>query len=106
MSLRELTDENFDKFIGESELPVVVDFWADWCGPCRKVAPVLEQLAEEMSGQVEFVKVNVDEAVETGLVQKIMGLPTIAVFKGSKRVIELTGAASKDTIKKVIESQL
>ena len=59
-----------------------------------------------MSGQVEFVKVNVDEAVETGLMQKIMGLPTIAVFKGNKRVIELTGAASKDTIKKVIESQL
>lgn len=106
MSLRELTDSDFEQVIAESELPVVVDFWAEWCGPCRKVSPVLEQLAEELTGKVEVVKVNVDEAVDTGLKQKILGLPTIAVFKGGKRVIELTGASPKDTIRKVIESQL
>jgi len=104
--LRTLTDENFDKVIGESDVPVVVDFWADWCGPCKKVVPALEQLAEEFGDKVQVVKVDVDEAVNTGLVQKIMGLPTIAVFNGGKRVMEMTGANTKENIRKMIETQL
>lgn len=106
MSLRELTDENFAKVIEESEIPVVVDFWASWCGPCKKISPVMEQLAEELTGKVEIVKVNVDEAINTGLKEKILGLPTVAVFKNGKRVIEFTGVAPKDAIRKIIESQL
>jgi len=106
MSLRELTDEDFEKVVSESRVPVVVDFWADWCGPCRKISPVVEELAGEWGDEVLVVKVNVDEAVQTGLTQKIMSLPTIAVFKQGVRVIELTGAASKSSIKNVVESQL
>lgn len=106
MSLREVTDEDFDKLVGESSLPVVVDFWADWCGPCRKVSPALEELAQEWDGRAVVVKVNVDDAVQTAIKEKVMGLPTIAVFKNGQRVIDLTGAVGKDTIKKVVESQL
>ena len=106
MSLRELTDEDFDTVIGESNLPVVVDFWADWCGPCRKISPVVEELAAEWNGQVLVVKVNVDDATKVGLEQKVLGLPTIALYKQGKRVTELTGAKSKSTIKEVIESNM
>lgn len=102
MSVVELTDENFSQTIAESDLPVVVDFWADWCGPCRKLSPVIEQLAEELTGKVKVVKVDVDEAVTTGLDQKILSLPTIAVYKGGKRVIEMSGVQTKDDIRKMI----
>lgn len=106
MSLRELTDKDFDTFLAESELPVVVDFWAEWCSPCKKVSPIMEKLAEDLTGRINVVKVDIDEAVETGLKQKVMGLPTIAVFKDGKRVIEVSGAHSRDVIQKIIESQL
>lgn len=100
-----LTDENFDDVIIQTDVPVVVDFWADWCGPCRKVSPLIEQLAEEWQDKAKVVKLNIDDAPLTGVRQKVMGLPTIAVFKDGERVIELTGQVNKDTIKAVVESQ-
>jgi thioredoxin 1 len=106
MSLQELTDEDFNSVITQSDLPVVVDFWAEWCSPCRKVSPLMEQLAEELTGKALVVKVNVDEAVTTGLQQKVMGLPTVAVFKDGKRVIEMSGVHSKGDFLKMIEVAL
>jgi thioredoxin 1 len=105
VSVLEVTDENFEEVVLASELPVVVDFWADWCGPCKKISPLVEELAEEWVGKAVVVKVNVDEAAQTGLSQKIMSLPTVAVFKNGHRVIELTGAVNKATLKTVMESQ-
>lgn len=99
MTLQELTDENFEKVVFESDVPVVVDFWADWCLPCRKISPIIEELAQEWGDKALVVKVDVDEAVQTGISQKIMGLPTIAVFKNGQKLFELTGAQSKSTIK-------
>lgn len=104
-AVENLTDENFDDVILQTDVPVVVDFWADWCGPCRKVSPLIEQLAEEWQDKAKVVKLNIDDAPLTGVRQKVMGLPTIAVFKDGKRVIELTGQVNKDTIKTVVESQ-
>lgn len=106
MSLVEnLTDANFDDVIVQTDVPVVVDFWASWCGPCSKVSPLIEELAQEWEGKAKVVKLNVDDAPLTGVRQKVMGLPTIAVFKNGVRVIELTGQVNKATIKTVVESQ-
>ena len=106
MNLLELTDKNFEKVVFESNLPVVVDFWADWCGPCKKISPIVEELAEELTGKALVAKVDVDVAVQTGISQNIMGLPTVAVYKQGKRVAELTGTSSKSNLKKMIEDLL
>jgi len=106
VSVQDITDVDFAKLIGESDIPVVVDFWASWCGPCRKVSPVVSELAEEWAGRAKVVKVNIDDAPETTMAEKVMGIPLIAVYKNGERVVELTGTAPKATIKTVVESQL
>lgn len=105
MSVENLTDENFRDVVVQSHVPVVVDFWASWCGPCHKVSPLIEELAQEWEGIAVVAKVNVDEATLTASREKVMGLPTIAVYKDGQRVIELTGQVTKATIKTVVESQ-
>ncbi len=106
MSLQELTDKNFQEVISTSDVPVVVDFWAEWCGPCRKISPMLESLAEEYGDKVKVVKVNVDEAVQTGFDQNILGLPTIAVFMGGERVAELVGSVPRSKIHEMLEGKI
>ncbi len=93
----ELTDSNFHEVVGSHPV-VVVDFWAPWCGPCRAVSPVLEQLASEMAGQATFAKVNVDDNPATSQRFGIQGIPTIMVFKDGQPVDGLVGAAPKQTI--------
>jgi thioredoxin 1 len=85
--LEELTDTTFDETVGASDLPVVVDFWAEWCGPCRMVAPVLEQIAVEHAGKLRMAKVNVDDAPSVARRYDIMSIPTLIVFKG--QMVEL-----------------
>ena len=89
-----------------SEVPVFVDFWAEWCGPCRMVSPVVEELANDYDGKVKFVKVNVDEANEIASKYNIFSIPTLAIFKNGKLVNQQVGAASKDSYKNMIEKTL
>lgn len=89
-----------------SEVPVFVDFWAEWCGPCRMVSPVVEELSNDYDGKVKFVKVNVDEANELASKYNIFSIPTLAIFKNGQLVSQQVGAASKDSYKNMIEKTL
>ena len=100
------TDENFTKTVLESDLPVLVDFWAPWCGPCRMVGPVVEELAEEYAGRCEFVKLNTDENMQVASSYGIMSIPTLAIFKNGKVVDGVVGAAPKKMLKELIEKHL
>jgi thioredoxin 1 len=100
------TDGNFAKEVLESELPVLVDFWAPWCGPCRIVGPVVEELAEEYAQRVKVVKLNTDENCEIASRYGIMSIPTLAVFKDGKAVDGMVGAAPKSTLKKLLDKHV
>lgn len=89
-----VTDETFQSEVLESELPVLVDFWAPWCGPCKMVGPLLEQMEPEFEGKAKIVKVNVDET-EIGVEYGVRGIPTMMVFKGGKVAASITGARPK-----------
>jgi thioredoxin 1 len=106
MALVHLTDKNFEKEVLKSDLPVVVDFWAEWCGPCRMVAPVVEELAKEYENKVKIGKVDVDESPATASRYGIMSIPTLMFFKGGQIMGQLVGAVNKSELKKKIESNL
>ena len=90
----------------QSSLPVFVDFWAEWCGPCRMVSPVVEELASEYEGKVKFVKVNVDEANELASKYNVFSIPTLAIINKGKIVSQQVGAASKESYKNMIDKAL
>ena len=93
------TDTNFDQEVLKSEIPVLVDFWAPWCGPCRMVGPSVEELAEELTGKLKVVKVNTDENQEVAIKYGIRSIPTLGIFKDGNMVDGLIGAVPKQTIK-------
>jgi thioredoxin 1 len=103
---REVTDAEFDQEVLKSDLPVLVDFWAPWCGPCRMVAPIVEELAQEYDGRVKFVKVNTDDNVGTAVRYGIRSIPTLLVFKGGQPVAQVIGFRPKSELKKVLEKAL
>jgi thioredoxin 1 len=94
----DLTDSSFDEFIGSSDKPVVVDFWATWCGPCLKVAPILEELAEEQSDKFTIAKLDVDVNVATATKYAVMSIPTMLIFKNGEVVGRLVGAKPKGAL--------
>jgi len=94
-NLLELTDTTFDEEVGSSELPLVVDFWAEWCGPCRMVAPVLEQIAVENAGKIRLAKLNVDDAPAVAQRFGIMSIPTLMVFQDGVAKKRIVGAKGK-----------
>ncbi len=94
----ELTSENFENEVLKSNLPVLVYFWAAWCGPCRMVAPVLEELSEEYSEKIKIAKVNVDESQELAAKYTIMSIPTLLLFKDGEIQKKLVGAMSKKNL--------
>ncbi len=106
MSEVTLTDQNFEEEVLKSEPPVLVDFWAPWCGPCRMVGPVVEELAGEYEGKVKVGKLNVDESQETAQKYGIMSIPTLAIFKNGEVFQQMLGAQSKEAIAEVIDKAL
>ena len=102
----ELTDGNFEQEVMQSDVPVLVDFWAVWCGPCRMVAPVVEELSNEYAGKVKVGKMNVDENRDTPGKYGIMSIPTLMIFKGGELVDKLVGAVPKNQIAAKLEAHL
>jgi thioredoxin 1 len=101
-----VTDADFTREVLQSDKPVLVDFWAEWCAPCRKVAPVLEEIASEMGDKVRIVKLNIDENPETARAYQVMSVPTLTVFKGGEPVKSVAGAKAKGELVRLIESAL
>jgi len=101
-----LTQTNFDSEVKKPESPILVDFWAEWCGPCRMVAPVLEKLADDYQGKARIGKVNVDE--QSGLATKfgVQSIPTLLVFKGGKVVDQYVGATTRDVLARLLDKHL
>jgi thioredoxin 1 len=102
----DVTKENFQAEVLQSEVPVLVDFWAPWCGPCKMMGPIIEEVGQEMSGKVKVVKVNVDQAQDLAQEYNILSIPTFMIFKGGQVADQFAGAMSKDALKEKLEAQL
>jgi thioredoxin 1 len=100
----EFTDANFETEVLKSEQPVLVDFWAPWCGPCQIIAPIIEELATESGAAAKVGKLNVDENPATASAHGVMSIPTLKIFKGGKVVQEFVGVQSKETLKAAIDA--
>ena len=103
MSAQHFTDINFKKEVLESDLPVLVDFWASWCGPCKMIAPLIDDLAKEYTGKMKIGKVDVDTNPRIATEYGVMSIPTIVFFKKGKLMNQLVGAVSKSDLKRKIE---
>ncbi|HEY9798696.1 MAG TPA: thioredoxin [Leptolyngbyaceae cyanobacterium] len=102
----QVTDASFKQDVLESEVPVLVDFWAPWCGPCRMVAPVVDEIAQQFEGQVKVVKLNTDENPNVASQYGIRSIPTLMIFKGGQRVDMVVGAVPKTTLANTLEKYL
>jgi thioredoxin 1 len=102
-AVKEVNESNFDQEVLQSTIPVLVDFWAPWCGPCRLVAPTVEEIAKEHAGKVTVVKLNTDEAPTVAARFGIMSIPTLILFKGGQPAAQLIGAQPKQSILEQIQ---
>jgi thioredoxin 1 len=101
-----VTTDSWDNDVLKSDLPVLVDFWAEWCGPCRMVGPAVEQLSHTMNGKIKVTKLNVDENQEIAMRYGIRSIPSLLLFRGGKEIARTVGAAPKDAYQKFIEQSL
>ena len=106
MATTAVTDATFDAEVRQSDVPVVVDFWAEWCGPCKMIGPALEELSDEYGGNVKIVKVNVDENPNSPAQMGVRGIPALFLFKNGEVVSNKTGAAPKAALKDWIDSSV
>jgi thioredoxin 1 len=102
----EIEEDKFDETVLKSKTPVLVDFWAPWCGPCRMVAPIVDELAGEYAGKVSFVKVNVDNNQKVAGKYGVMSIPTLILFKDGKPMTNIVGFKPKDELKKSLDKAL
>ena len=105
-SVTEVTDNNFQAEVLESEVPVLVDFWAPWCGPCRMVGPVVEEIAKEKGDALKVVKLNTDENQQTSIQYNVLSIPTLIVFRNGQEAKRVTGAYPKKRLEAEIEPAL
>ena len=105
-AVTEVTDANFEEVVLKSDKPVLVDFWADWCGPCKQVAPIIEELAKTYGDKVTFVKMDTNVNPVTPANNQVLGLPTIQVYTGGELVKAFTGAKPKSVLLRAIEEYL
>jgi thioredoxin 1 len=105
-SLIHVSDKDFSSEVLNSTLPVLVDFWATWCGPCRSIGPIVEELAKEFTGKVKVTKLNVDENPATPSQYGVRGIPTLILFKGGKILDQIVGAVPKARLKSMLEKAL
>lgn len=98
MSVITITNENFEQEVTQSKVPVLVDFWASWCGPCKMLSPIVDEIAEEVGDKIKVGKINVDEQMELSTKFKIMSIPTLIVFQGGKVITTSVGVRSKEEI--------
>ena len=106
MSLTHTTDENFNQDVLQSDIPVLLDFWAEWCGPCKMIGPILGELSEEYAGKVKIVKLNVDENNNTPIQYAVRSIPTLILFKDGQVQAQHIGAAAKGQLKQFLDTNL
>jgi thioredoxin 1 len=105
-NVQTFTDTNFDSTVLQSGQPVLVDFWAEWCGPCKRLGPTIDALAAEYAGKITIGKLNVDENPNTAIKFQIRGIPAVLLFKGGQIVESVVGLAPKDEFKKAIDKHI
>jgi thioredoxin 1 len=104
--IKHITDDSFSSDVLESDVPVLVDYWAEWCGPCKMIAPILDEMSKDYGGRLQIAKMNVDDNREVPAKFGIRGIPTLMIFKGGQKVAEITGARPKRELTAFVDGHL